>query len=76
MLLPLISIVLLGICVSLLFLYIKVKGSGDQSCGMETEEYKIDCFCDNDKADLCDEKEGNELLKIQKLTSLDRDIKE
>ena len=72
----LVSIVLLGLCVSFLYLYIKVKGNQDQSCGMEIEGHKIDCFCDNDKSDLCDEKEGNELLKIQKLTALDRDIKE
>lgn len=74
MVLAIVSTLLLGVCVALLFIYIKVKGSADQSCGMEIEGHKMDCFCSNDKDELCDKKEGNELLKIQKLTSLDRDI--
>ncbi|GEM_PF-5247668 len=74
MVLILVSIALMGVFISFLYIYIKNKESADQSCGMETGKYKIDCFCSHDKAELCEEKSGDELLKIQKLTALDRDI--
>jgi hypothetical protein len=70
------SLILVGLSVSGFYLYLYLKDDSKEPCGDDWDGPEIDCCCANKKADLCAEDDASGLLKIQQLTSLDRDAKE